>query len=137
MTGKYTNPELYDWTVGQISALYFQSYQLAYDLAKRAERAYGLELGVDGAGFIKFGYWDSLKKGLLAGERLHYDLRRMEAAYLEANAREYELTKHVSLSMLDPVALVKLRREGAASSACPRRCSTSTTRATTCGASSR
>jgi hypothetical protein len=28
-----------------------------------------------------FGYWDSLKKGLLAGEKLQYDLRRLETAY--------------------------------------------------------
>ena len=35
---KFTNTELYDWMVGQLSTVYFQSYQLAYDLAKRAER---------------------------------------------------------------------------------------------------
>uniref|UniRef100_UPI001C63AEA3 Tc toxin subunit A-related protein n=1 Tax=Enhygromyxa salina TaxID=215803 RepID=UPI001C63AEA3 len=40
MRGKFTNCELYDWMVGQLSTLYFQTYQLAFDLAKRAERAY-------------------------------------------------------------------------------------------------
>src|SRR6266487_2303668 len=62
--------------------------------------------------YINVGYWDSLKKGLLAGERLQYDLRRLETAYLEQNRREFELTKHVSLAMLDPLALVRLRETG-------------------------
>ena len=64
---KYTNQELYNWMSGQISGVYFQAYQLAYDVAKRAEQAYRHELGIDDADFIQFGYWDSLKKGLLVG----------------------------------------------------------------------
>jgi hypothetical protein len=110
---KYTNQELYAWMVGQLATLYFQSYQLAYDLAKRAERAFCHELGLKDAGFIQFGYWDSLKKGLLAGERLLQDLKRMEVAYLDQHRREYEITKHVSLAQLDPLALVQLRQTGA------------------------
>lgn len=112
MRSKFTNRELYDWMVGQISGIYFQSYQLAYDVAKRAERAYRHELGVRESSFIQFGYWDSLKKGLLAGERLSYDLKRMEVAYLDQNRREYEIVKHVSLLSIDPVSLVKLKQTG-------------------------
>ncbi len=62
---------------------------------------------------IKFGYWDAGRKGLLAGEALTLDLRRLELAYLEQNRREYELTKHVSLARLDPLALLKLKATGA------------------------
>ncbi len=109
---KFTNRELYDWMVSQISSIYFQSYQLAYDVAKRAEQAYRFELGLTDSNFIQFGYWDSLKKGLLAGEKLHHDLKRMEMAYLEQNKREYEITKHVSLAMADPVALARLKETG-------------------------
>ena len=109
---KYTNEELYSWMVGQISGIYFQCYQLAYDLAKRAERAFRHELGVADSNYIQFGYWDSLKKGLLAGERLNQDLKRMEVAYLDRNRRELEITKHVSLVQLDPVALIQLRETG-------------------------
>ena len=36
----------------------------------------------------------------------------MELAYLEENRREYEITKHVSLSMLDPIALLLLKERG-------------------------
>ncbi|NYT10718.1 MAG: hypothetical protein GKC09_12435, partial [Methanosarcinales archaeon] len=112
MQSKYTNRELYSWMVGQVSAIYFQSYQLAYDVAKRAERAYRFELGLKDSNFIQFGYWDNLKKGLLAGERLHHDLKRMEVAYLEKNKREYEITKHVPLSEIDPLALARLKQTG-------------------------
>ncbi len=112
MRSKYTREELYQWQVGQISAAYFLSYRLAYDLAKRAERCFRFELGLQDSNYINFGYWDSLKKGLLSGEKLQYDLRRLETAYLEQNHREYELTKHVSLALLDPLALIKLRETG-------------------------
>ena len=109
---KFTNQELYEWMVNQISTIYFQSYQLAYDLAKRAERCFRYELGLPTSSYIKFGYWDSLKKGLMSGERLSYDLNRLESAFLEQNRREFELTKHVSLAQLDPVALLSLRENG-------------------------
>jgi len=112
MKDKYTNQQLYSWMISQISTLYFQSYQMAYDLAKRAEQCFRYELGIENTNFIEFGYWDSLKKGLLSGERLHKDLKRMEIAYLEQNRREYEITKHVSLALLEPLALVKLRETG-------------------------
>ncbi|MGB7208383.1 MAG: neuraminidase-like domain-containing protein [Pyrinomonadaceae bacterium] len=112
MRSKYTNQELYQWQMGQISGVYFQSYKLAYDLAKRAERCFRFELGLQDSSYINFGYWDSLKKGLLSGEKLQYDLRRLESAHLEQNRREFELTKHISLAMLDPLALLKLRETG-------------------------
>src|SRR5262245_54162169 len=112
MRSKYTSEELFQWQIGQISGVYFQSYKLAYDLAKRAEKCFRFELGLQDGGYINFGYWDSLKKGLLSGEKLQYDLRRLEIAYLEKNQREFELAKHVSLALLDPLALVKLRETG-------------------------
>lgn len=36
----------------------------------------------------------------------------MEVAYLEQNAREYEITKHVSLARLDPLALARFKETG-------------------------
>ena len=108
---KFTNQQLYSWMVSQLSTLYFQTYQLAYDISKRAEKAFQHELGLSDSSFIKFGYWDSLKKGLMAGERLYYDIKRMEMAYLDQNKREYEITKHISLAMLDPVALIHLKEK--------------------------
>jgi hypothetical protein len=114
LRNKFTNQDLFSWMAGQVSGLYFQSYQLAYDFAKRAEVSMQHELGLaDGeTSFIRFGYWDSLKKGLLAGDQLAFDLKRLDVAYLDGNVREFELTKHVSLLQLDPLALIQLRETG-------------------------
>ena len=113
MREKFSNRELYDWMVGQLSTLYFQTYQLAFDLAKRAERAYRHELAIDGgAPIIKYGYWDSLRKGLLAGEKLGHDLQRLELAYMDNDVREYELRKSISLARLNPAQLHNLQENG-------------------------
>ena len=110
---KYTNQELYQWLKDQLFGLYKQTYQLAYNLARKAEKCYRFELGRPDASFIEFGYWDGSHDGLLAGERLSLALRQLESAYLEENRREFELTKHVSLVQLDPAALLQLRQTGA------------------------
>lgn len=112
LRSKYTNEELYSWMISQVSKVYFQTYNLSYDLAKRAERAYRFELGLADSSFIQFGYWDSLKKGLLAGEQLALDLKRMDSAYLDQNKREYEITRHLSLMFQDPMALMALKETG-------------------------
>ncbi|MCX4791590.1 neuraminidase-like domain-containing protein [Streptomyces sp. NBC_01221] len=112
LAGKYTNTELYGWMQGQISSLYFQSYQLAYNLAKQAERCYRFEHGLPSSDIIRFGAWDSLRKGLLAGERLQLQLQQLERAYADRNVRELELTKHVSLLQHAPIALIKLKETG-------------------------
>ena len=36
--------------------------------------------------------WDNLHEGLLAGERLQFELAHMEKEYYDHNCREYELT---------------------------------------------
>src|SRR5207249_1472002 len=53
VTSKFSNGERYDWMVGQLSALYFQGYQLACEISRKAERAWNAELGVEGATFIQ------------------------------------------------------------------------------------
>lgn len=116
---KFTNQDLYQWMISQVSGLYFQTYQLAYELAKRAERCFRFELGVQDSSYINFGYWDSLKKGLLSGEKLQYDLRRLESSYLEQNSREFELTKHISLAQLDPMSLLQFKENGKCEFAVP------------------
>ena len=107
-----TSERLCDWHVSQLSSLHFQAYKIAFDAAKKTEHAYRHELGLEDSNFVQFGHWDSLKKGLLAGDRLLGDLRHMEAAYLDNNRREHELTKHLSLASLDPEALLTLKATG-------------------------
>lgn len=109
---KFTGEELYSWMQGEISTIYFQCYQMTYDLAKKAERCFRFERGLANSNFIQFGAWDSLRKGLLSGERLYLQLKQMERAYMDGNRREYELTKHYSLLMNDPQALISLKGVG-------------------------
>lgn len=113
LTGKFTNQDLYDWMVGRLADTYFQSYKLAYRFCKQVERCYQFELGIQDSAFIQFGYWDSLRKGLLAGEILNHDLRRMQSSYFDQNRRRFELSRYISLGMLDPAALQRLLVTGA------------------------
>jgi len=112
---KFTNAELYAWMQGELSRLYYEHYRFAFDVARRAEQTLKRELmrpELDAKTLVKFNYWDSGRKGLLSGDALFLDVKRMELAHHEHNQREYELTKHVSLLQVDPLALVKLRTTG-------------------------
>jgi hypothetical protein len=112
---KFTNQELYAWMQGELSRLYYEYYRFAFDTARRAEQTMKHELmrpELDAQDFVKFNYWDGGRKGLLSGEGLYLDIKRMEMAYHEHNKREYELTKHVSIRQLDPVALLTLKATG-------------------------
>ncbi len=108
---KFTNRELYQWMVEQLSTVYFQTYNIAFELARSAQRAYQFELNTNQT-FINFGYWNDLKKGLLAGEGLMSALNLMEKAYLDNNSRTLEIEKTASLMQLDPQALLSLKTSG-------------------------
>ena len=112
---KFTNKELYLWMQGELSRLYYEYYRFAFDTARKAEQTMKRELmrpEVDATDYIKFNYWDGGRRGLLSGEALYMDLKRMEAAYDENNKREYELTKAVSLLQVNPIGLLQLRTTG-------------------------
>ena len=113
LNDKFTSQSLYDWMVSSLSTTYFQSYQLAYQMCKQVERCYQFELGIFDSSFIQFGYWDSLHKGLLAGETLNHDLRSMQSSYLQENIRRYELSRFIPLSKLNPNPLPTLLATGA------------------------
>ena len=110
---KFSNVDLYDWMVQQLSAAHFAAYKLARELALRAQAAAARELGGAPLNVIGHGHWDGLRSGLLAGERLHQEVKRLEVTFLERNVREHEMTKHVSLRRLEPKALVALRLDRA------------------------
>ena len=119
---KFTNEELHLWMQGEISRLYYEYFRFAFDTARRAERTMKQELmrpELDAQDFVKFNYWDGGRKGLLSGEALHLDIKRMEMAYYDNNKRELELTRHVSLRQLDPLALLTLKATGSCSVTIP------------------
>jgi len=112
LRNKYTNQELYYWMEGQVSTLYYQAYTLAYDLAKRAEKAFRFERGLTTSNFIQYGYWDPAYDGLLAGERLYIGLKQLETAYQVKRGYDFEIVKNISLQQLNPLALIQLRETG-------------------------
>jgi hypothetical protein len=109
--GKKTNQAFYSWMKREVKGLYAQCFQFAFDVAKKAEHALQHELGDPTLSFLQFTYLSG-KEGLLAGEKLYLDIKRMEMSYHELNQREYELTKNVSLLQVDPLALLQLRATG-------------------------
>jgi hypothetical protein len=109
--GKKTNKALYTWMKREVKGLYSQAFQFAFEIARKAERALQHELGNPELSYLQFGYLAGME-GLLAGEKLYLDVKRMEMAYHEQNQRELELTKHVSVLQVDPLALVQLRNTG-------------------------
>lgn len=108
---KTTTIGFYAWMKRELKSIYNRAFQLAFEVAKKAERALQAELGAPNLNYIAFNYLDGTD-GLLAGERLLLDVKTMEMAYHDLNEREYELTRHVSLMQIDPVALATLRATG-------------------------
>ena len=115
LQSKFTSAVFYSWMQSDLSALYYQYYRFACDTARQAEQTMKRELmrpELDATQFIQFNYWDTGHQGLLSGEALHLDIKRMEMAYHNNNKRELELTRHISLRQLDPLALLSLRITG-------------------------
>jgi hypothetical protein len=122
LQGKFTSEVFYTWMQSELSGLYYQYYRFACDTARKAEQTMKQELmrpELDGTQFIQFNYWDSGHQGLLSGEALYLDIKRMEMAYHDNNKRELELTRHVSLRQLDPIALLTLRITGSCTTTVP------------------
>ena len=119
LRNKYTNQDLYSWMENQIRALYHQAYNLAYDLAKRAEKVFRFERGLTTSKFIQYGYWDAAYDGLFSGERLYIGLKQLEAAHQEKRGHDYEVSKSISLRQINPKALIDLKETGTCEFALP------------------
>lgn len=109
---RFTNVEQYTWLRERVFAAHKTAYQLAYDLAKTAERGYRSELGVVTSNFIQYGYFDGAHQGLTAGEQLNVALRQLEKAYLDGQKRQFEITKNISLTKIDLAVLTALKTTG-------------------------
>ena len=108
---KVTTEDFYLWMKRESQALHARSFQFAFDLAKKTEQALQYDLGDPELRFIQNGYLAG-KEGLFAGEKLYFDLKRLEMAYAEGNKREFEITKHVSLREWFPLKLIEMRQSG-------------------------
>jgi len=109
---KFTNHALYLFMQRRLATLHREAYDLALGVARQAEHAFNMERGRTDERFIQGEVWENLHHGLLSGERLKVDLRRMERAYRNCNRREYELTKNISLQRDFPLAFLQLKLTG-------------------------
>lgn len=109
---KYTNEQLYTWMSTEIRRFHTGVYQVAFEIARAAEKAYRHEVGDPAASFISSSHADGDYGTLLAGEALMSELLTMEAAYLQARELELVLRKDVSLASWDPFALQQLIETG-------------------------
>lgn len=101
LSEKFTNDELYNWLEKELGTIFRQYVKLLTDVALMAEKAYHFEIdGKTGVTpeFINKTYWEGLRKGLLAPERILLDLRRMEKAYLENDEHRVVITKPIMLT---------------------------------------
>lgn len=112
LRSKYTGEQLYVWLENSYKSYHYQAYNLAYDIAKRAEKSYQFECGSDGLSFIQYGYWEDGRSGLGCAEGLYLDLKRLEQAHLASKPYDYEILKDVSLRELQPLQLLLLRETG-------------------------
>ncbi|MEE8550195.1 MAG: neuraminidase-like domain-containing protein [Gemmatimonadota bacterium] len=108
----FANHQLYVFLQQETSALAYQAFELARSAAMRALGALNYELGYTTLKLLPETGWDNLHEGLLAGERLELSLHQMEKAYQDANCREYELTKNISLRLAFPQAFLQLQATG-------------------------
>lgn len=108
---KFTNEELYEWMSGQLSALYFQMYQLAWSLAQSTQTALQYELNIDQT-YLNGAAWNPAYQGLLAGDTLSLILQQMENAYIKGNNRKLQIRKTWSMKQNNPQAFLTLVSSG-------------------------
>lgn len=118
-TNKYSNQELYSFMEGRVRTLYYQTYQMAYSWARKAEACFRFDRGLKDTNFIQPGYWEPGRDGLLAGEALFMSLKNLEAAYHEERGHDFEVSKMFSLRQNNPLALLQLRENAACEFAIP------------------
>lgn len=111
LKGKFSGAQLYQWIAGQLSSTLWQTYQLAVDLALSAQEAYGYERDETGI-FLTFQYWDSGRRGLMAGENLMLALETMQQSYHRKDFRRLEIEKNISMRQDCPGELQTLIMTG-------------------------
>ena len=114
---RFTNKELYQWLIGQMTTIYFQVYDAAIYLCLAAEACYRFESGNFNIHYIQTGGWNNVYKGLCVGEQLKLNLHQMEAARVNSFELHPEVKKNIKISELFeksewPKILEKLKKNG-------------------------
>ena len=97
---RFTTSQMYQWLSAQLSSFYLQAYDSALSLCLDAQACWEYERAESNRTFIQTANWDNQHRGLTAGETLKLSLSNMHTAYLQHNQRPLEITKTVSLRLL-------------------------------------
>lgn len=108
---KFSCKQLYQWLSGRLSTTLRQTYQLALSLALSAQEAYRYERDENDS-FLTMDYWDSGRRGLMAGDGLMLALHTMQQSYQRNNTRRMEIEKHISLRGICPEAIEQIQENG-------------------------
>lgn len=84
-----------------LSGVVYQSYTLAYDLAKKAEAAYTLSAAETNQNFVQFSYFSQTRDGLQSGVLLYVALRKMEASYQLDRGYDFEVSKSINILTIE------------------------------------
>lgn len=108
---KMSSQALYHQLNGHLTRLYRNTYHLALQTALNAQAAFQFEMNNSDV-FITTDTWATVNKGLLATEKLQFQLMQMERSYLEKRQRQAEIRTHISLALLAPEAILELKNTG-------------------------
>jgi hypothetical protein len=117
LRSKYTNQQLYAMLESSLNHLFHQTYQLASDMARTAQRALDFEHAMRFPKTVSTSLPSmdrSARDDYFIGESLYLDLKRMEMMHMENRPHDFEIQKTVSLRQLNPWALLNLRETGTA-----------------------
>ncbi|WP_216912978.1 neuraminidase-like domain-containing protein [Nocardia noduli] len=112
-TQKFTRFELFDQRINHLRDLFRRIADIGFDLAHDAQICYRAERDPkDLTNFVTVGPAASAEAELLSGHRLMACLQEMNRSFIATSPVGPQLTKHISLREIDPVALQLLRETG-------------------------
>jgi hypothetical protein len=114
LINKESNFVNYQYIIDKLKPVHKKLYDLAMYYARGAEHAYQFEHPEKLVDFISYDYENGIVGFSSAGDCLNSQLREMEKAYFQDSVRPNSIEKKISLNTLDPIAFLKLRKEGKA-----------------------
>lgn len=127
LSNKFTNAELYHWMSGVIREVYSYFLQQATVTARLAQAQLMFERQEQGLNFILSNYWHITKqgnaafsadddspdrRGMTGSARLLQDIHKLDQHAFSTDRRKLEMSKTISLALLDPIVFQKFRETG-------------------------
>lgn len=127
LDNKFTNVELYHWMSGVTQQAYSYFLQQATVTAKLAQMQLAFERQQAGLNFILSDYWvapqnnsssystnkeNKNRHGMTGSARLLQDIYKMDQHAFSTDQRKLQMSKTISLAMLDPIVFQQFRQSG-------------------------